>query len=133
MAGCAAGKFNKQIFGRVMDYAKKASLGQNPAAVFISLLKKELNYNPKAIKAGQLWYRIRKRRKSEMNLFVEIDTAQNDILMTNTSDVYFLFKRTALLFFSCQLLFFLNVYLLFLQGPGNTAHIPLGWIFAFNP
>ncbi|NQT02089.1 MAG: DUF1376 domain-containing protein [Planctomycetes bacterium] len=54
MAGCAAGKFNEQIFGRVLDYAKKASLGQNPAAVFISLLKKELNYNPKAIKAGQL-------------------------------------------------------------------------------
>jgi hypothetical protein len=54
MAGCAAGKFNEQIFGRAMDYAKEASLGRNPAAVFISLLKKELDYRPKAIKAGQL-------------------------------------------------------------------------------
>jgi uncharacterized protein YdaU (DUF1376 family) len=54
MAGCAAGKFNEQIFGRALDYAKEASLGRNSAAVFVSLLKKELNYNPKAIKAGQL-------------------------------------------------------------------------------
>ena len=54
MAGCATGKFNEQIFGRALDYAKEASLGRNPAAVFISLLKKELDYRPKAIKAGQL-------------------------------------------------------------------------------
>ena len=51
MAGCATGKFNEQIFGRALDYAKEASLGRNPAAVFISLLKKELNYNPTAIKS----------------------------------------------------------------------------------
>ncbi len=50
-AGCATGKFNEQIFGRALDYAKEASLGRNPAAVFISLLKKELNYNPTAIKS----------------------------------------------------------------------------------
>ncbi len=54
MAGCAADKFNEQIFGRALDYAKEASLGRNPAAVFISLLKKELDYRPAAIKAKQL-------------------------------------------------------------------------------
>jgi len=54
MVGCAADKFNEQIFDRALDYAKKASLGKKPAAVFVSLLKKELNYNPTAIKAGQL-------------------------------------------------------------------------------
>lgn len=53
-AGCATGKFNEQIFGRVLDYAKEASLGRNPAAVFISLLKKEMDYRPAAIKAMQL-------------------------------------------------------------------------------
>lgn len=53
-AGCATGKFNEQIFSRVLDYAKEASLGRNPAAVFISLLKKELDYRPAAIKAKQL-------------------------------------------------------------------------------
>ena len=53
-AGFATSKFDEQIFGRVLDYAKEASLGRNPAAVFISLLKKELNYNPTAIKVGQL-------------------------------------------------------------------------------
>ncbi len=54
MAGCAAGKFNEQIFDRVLDCAKEASLGRNSAAVFVSLLKKELDYNQTAIKAGQL-------------------------------------------------------------------------------
>ncbi|MHC4244786.1 MAG: hypothetical protein ACYS3N_03165 [Planctomycetota bacterium] len=54
MAGCAADKFNEQIFGRALDYAREASLGRNPAAVFISLLKKELDYRPTAIKAKQL-------------------------------------------------------------------------------
>jgi uncharacterized protein YdaU (DUF1376 family) len=52
--GCETGKFNEQIFSMVLDYAKEASLGKNPAAVFISLLKKELDYRPKAIKAKQL-------------------------------------------------------------------------------
>jgi hypothetical protein len=46
-AGCATGKFNEQIFGRVLDYAREASAGRNPAAVFMALLKKELNYQPK--------------------------------------------------------------------------------------
>ena len=41
MAGCVTGRFNEQIFGRVLDYAKEASRGRNHAAVFISLLKKK--------------------------------------------------------------------------------------------
>lgn len=45
-AGCAAGKFNAQIYDRVLDYAKEASQGRNPPAVFIAILKKELNYKP---------------------------------------------------------------------------------------
>ncbi len=53
-AGCASGKFNEQIFSKTLDYAKEASQGRNPTAVFVSLLKKELDYRPKAIKAGQL-------------------------------------------------------------------------------
>jgi uncharacterized protein YdaU (DUF1376 family) len=48
MAGCAAGRFNEQIFERVLDYAKEASAGRNPPAVLMSLLKKELNYKPGA-------------------------------------------------------------------------------------
>jgi len=46
MAGCATGQFNNEIFGRVLDYAKEAGAGRNPAAVFMALLKKELNYRP---------------------------------------------------------------------------------------
>ncbi|MFH1717136.1 MAG: DUF1376 domain-containing protein [Planctomycetota bacterium] len=42
--GCAAGRFNEAIFGRVLDYAREASEGRNPAAVFMALLKKELGY-----------------------------------------------------------------------------------------
>jgi len=42
--GCARGKFNERIFERVLDYAKEASKGRKPAAVFMSLLKKELGY-----------------------------------------------------------------------------------------
>jgi len=46
MAGCATGHFNEEIFDRVLDYAKEASGGRKPAAVFMSLLKKELGYRP---------------------------------------------------------------------------------------
>jgi len=46
-AGCATGQFNNEIFDRVMDYAREASAGRNPPAMFMSLLKKELNYRPK--------------------------------------------------------------------------------------
>jgi len=46
MAGCATGHFNEEIFDRILDYAKEASGGRKPAAVFMSLLKKELGYRP---------------------------------------------------------------------------------------
>jgi uncharacterized protein YdaU (DUF1376 family) len=42
--GCASGKFDSDIFGRVLDYAKEARGGQKPAAVFMALMKKELGY-----------------------------------------------------------------------------------------
>lgn len=42
----ARGRFNEQIFDRVLDYAGEADRGRNPAAVFMALLKKELAYNP---------------------------------------------------------------------------------------
>lgn len=42
--GIASGRFNEQIFERVLDYAKEARGGRKPAAVFMALLKKELNY-----------------------------------------------------------------------------------------
>ena len=52
--GCSTGRFSEQIFSRVLEYAKEAAAGRNPAAVFVSLLKKELNYRPNAAKAGRL-------------------------------------------------------------------------------
>ena len=42
--GLASGRFNEQIFERVLDYAKEARSGRKPAAVFMALMKKELNY-----------------------------------------------------------------------------------------
>lgn len=42
--GCARGRFNEQIFERVLDYAREALSGRKPAAVFMALLKKELEY-----------------------------------------------------------------------------------------
>ena len=42
--GCACGRFNDEIYGRVLDYATEAQAGQKPAAVFMALLKKELGY-----------------------------------------------------------------------------------------
>ncbi len=46
LSECASGRFNNEIFSRVLDYAKEASGGRKPAAVFITLLKKELGYRP---------------------------------------------------------------------------------------
>ena len=46
ICGCATGRFNEQIFDRVMGYAREVSTGRNPAAAFITLLKKELGYRP---------------------------------------------------------------------------------------
>jgi uncharacterized protein YdaU (DUF1376 family) len=42
--GCESGRFDSDIFGRVLDYAKEARNGQKPAAVFMALMKKELGY-----------------------------------------------------------------------------------------
>ena len=42
--GIASGRFNEQIFERALGYAKEARSGRKPAAVFMSLMKKELNY-----------------------------------------------------------------------------------------
>jgi uncharacterized protein YdaU (DUF1376 family) len=45
--GCARGRFNHLIFDRVLDYARQARRGDNPAACFMAVLKKELRYRPK--------------------------------------------------------------------------------------
>ncbi len=45
IVGCATGCFNGEIFDRVLDYAREASTGRNPAAVFMALIKKELGYS----------------------------------------------------------------------------------------
>jgi len=42
--GCATGKFNDEIFERVLGYAKQARQGKKPAAVFMAILKEELGY-----------------------------------------------------------------------------------------
>lgn len=42
--GCATGRFDERIFERVLDYAREAKSGRNPAAVFMALIKKELGY-----------------------------------------------------------------------------------------
>lgn len=42
--GCTTGKFNAEIFERVLDYAKQARQGKKPAAVFMAILKEELGY-----------------------------------------------------------------------------------------
>lgn len=44
LKGCLAGEFTEEIFARVLDLAEEAKTGNNPAAVFMALLKKELRY-----------------------------------------------------------------------------------------
>lgn len=46
---CDAGRFDADVFVRAIDLAKEAAGPQcrRPAAVFMSLLKKELGYSPK--------------------------------------------------------------------------------------
>ncbi|HUX54501.1 MAG TPA: DUF1376 domain-containing protein [Williamwhitmania sp.] len=46
MAGCSNGRFNGEIFDRVLDYAREASAARKPAAVLLHLLKNELEYRP---------------------------------------------------------------------------------------
>jgi len=45
--GCAGGRFTGEIFERVLDYAEQARQGNNPAAMFMSMLKEELGYENK--------------------------------------------------------------------------------------
>lgn len=45
--GCRCGKFNMEIFDRAIDLAKEAKGGQNPNALFMSLVQKELGYKKK--------------------------------------------------------------------------------------
>jgi hypothetical protein len=45
--GCSGGRFTDDIFERVLDYARQARQGDNPAAVFMSILKEELGYEKK--------------------------------------------------------------------------------------
>jgi hypothetical protein len=49
-AGVNTGRFNEEIFERVVLYAREAAMGgaRNPHAVFVSILKKELKYSPTA-------------------------------------------------------------------------------------
>jgi len=47
LEGCAGGRFNAEIFDRVLDYAKQARQGKKPAAVFMAVLKEELGYEKK--------------------------------------------------------------------------------------
>jgi hypothetical protein len=44
VVGCAPGRFNDGIFDSVLDYAKEAAGAQDPAEIFVALLKKELGY-----------------------------------------------------------------------------------------
>lgn len=47
---CEQGRFNGQIFERVLDYAREAQEGgRNPAAVFTAILKSELGYGKTVI------------------------------------------------------------------------------------
>jgi len=45
--GCAGGRFTGEIFERVLDCAKQARQGKNPAAMFMATLKDELGYEKK--------------------------------------------------------------------------------------
>ena len=42
--GVAKGRFTNDVFGCALDYAKEARTGRNPAALFMTLLRKELGY-----------------------------------------------------------------------------------------
>jgi hypothetical protein len=47
VAGCSGGRFTGEIFDRVLDYAKQARQGNNPAAMFMATLRDELGYKKK--------------------------------------------------------------------------------------
>ncbi|MHC4758301.1 MAG: hypothetical protein ACYTE8_06565 [Planctomycetota bacterium] len=46
--GCQKGKFTKETYNEVIEYAKEAAApeSRNPAAVFLTLLKKKMDYRP---------------------------------------------------------------------------------------
>jgi len=48
-AGVESGRFSEEIFAIAVSFAKEATQPgvRNPAAVFVSILKKELGYDPK--------------------------------------------------------------------------------------
>ena len=45
--GCVSGRFTVEIFERVLDYAKQARQGDNPAALFMATIRDELGYKRK--------------------------------------------------------------------------------------
>jgi hypothetical protein len=44
---CVEGKFSTELFKKALEIARTSRSGANPQALFISILKKELRYNPK--------------------------------------------------------------------------------------
>ncbi|MFC1780930.1 hypothetical protein ACFLZ8_01520 [Planctomycetota bacterium] len=44
--GCYDSRFRPSIFDTALQYAKEAKAGDNPIALFLSLMKSELNYQP---------------------------------------------------------------------------------------
>jgi len=44
VAGCESGRFDGEIFARVLDLARQARQGNNPAGLLMAMLKKELGY-----------------------------------------------------------------------------------------
>ena len=49
--GIEQGRFDDEIFTVALTYAREASVAEvrNPAAVFVSMLKKEIGYDPKQL------------------------------------------------------------------------------------
>ncbi|MBN1974434.1 MAG: DUF1376 domain-containing protein [Sedimentisphaerales bacterium] len=45
--GCCSGKFNLEIFDRAIELAKEAKSGENPNALFMSLMRSQLGYSRK--------------------------------------------------------------------------------------
>ncbi len=52
--GVEQGRFTEEVFAVALTYATEASLAEvrNPPAVFVSILKKELGYDPKQLSSS---------------------------------------------------------------------------------
>lgn len=52
VTGVETGRFSEEIFQIVLTYAKEAAGAnvRNPSAVFVSMLKKEIGYDPKEVR-----------------------------------------------------------------------------------